>query len=227
MALLIPITLTAIFCGVTEPIEFTFLFIAPPLFVVHAVLAATLSTVMYLAGIVGIHSGGAIEMASLNWIPLMANHWQQYLLMLVIGLVFTGIWFVVFRFLILQFNFQTPGREPEADDIKFYSKQEYRDKQAADKAGKGAAGSKDELAARVLEGLGGADNIVDLTNCATRLRVNVKDINLVKPDTYFKSIGAHGAMVKGKSVQVIIGLSVPKVRANVEALLGMEAAEEV
>lgn len=226
MALLIPITLTAIFCGVTEPIEFTFLFIAPPLFVVHAVLAATLSTVMYLAGIVGIHSGGAIEMASLNWIPLMANHWQQYLLMLVIGLVFTGIWFVVFRFLILKFNFQTPGREADADDIKFYSKQEYRDKQAADKAGKGAAGGKDELAARVLEGLGGADNIVDLTNCATRLRVNVKDINLVKPDTYFKSIGAHGAMVKGKSVQVIIGLSVPKVRANVEALLGMEAAEE-
>ena len=96
---------------------------------------------------------------------------------------------------------------------------------AADKGGK--AGSRDELAAKVLEGLGGADNIVDLTNCATRLRVNVKDINLVKPDTYFKSIGAHGAMVKGKSVQVIIGLSVPKVRANVEALLGMEAAEEV
>lgn len=226
MALLIPITLTAIFCGVTEPIEFTFLFIAPPLFVVHAILAATLSTVMYLAGIVGIHSGGAIEMASLNWIPLMANHWQQYLLMLVIGLVFTGIWFVVFRFLIVKFNFQTPGREPDADDIKFYSKQEYRDKQAADKAGKDTASGRDELAARVIEGLGGAENIVDLTNCATRLRVNVKDINLVKPDTYFKSIGAHGAMVKGKSVQVIIGLSVPKVRANVEALLGMETADK-
>ena len=86
LALLLPMTLTAILCGVTEPIEFTFLFIAPPLFVVHALLAATLSTVMYLAGIIGIHSGGAIEMASLNWIPLMANHWKQYLLMLVSGL---------------------------------------------------------------------------------------------------------------------------------------------
>ena len=210
-------TLTAILCGVTEPIEFTFLFIAPPLFVVHALLAATLSTVMYLAGIVGIHSGGAIEMASLNWIPLMANHWKQYLLMLVIGLCGTLVWFLVFRFLIVKFNFKTPGREDD-EGVKFYSKQEYRDKQAADKSG-AAANSKQELAAKILEGLGGKDNIVDVTNCATRLRVNVKDISIVQPDTYFKSIGAHGAMVKGKSVQVIVGLSVPKVRAQVEELL--------
>lgn len=86
LALLIPITLTAIFCGVTEPIEFTFLFISPVLFVVHALLAATISTTMYLVGIVGIFSGGAIEMASLNWIPLMGNHWVQYLLQFAIGL---------------------------------------------------------------------------------------------------------------------------------------------
>lgn len=217
MALLIPITLTAILCGVTEPIEFTFLFIAPPLFVVHALLAATLSTVMYLAGIVGIHSGGIIEMASLNWIPLAANHWPQYLLMLGIGLVFTLIWFVVFRFLIVRFDFKTPGREVESEEVKFYSKKEYRERQAEDKGATPAGG--DSLAELVLEGLGGKDNIVDVTNCATRLRVNVKDISIVRPDTYFKSIGAHGAMVKGKSVQVIIGLSVPRVRADVEELL--------
>jgi PTS system arbutin-like IIC component len=224
MALLIPMTLTAIFCGVTEPIEFTFLFIAPPLFVVHALLAATLSTVMYIAGIVGIHSGGVIEMASLNWIPLAANHWQQYLIMLAIGLVFTAIWFIVFRFLIVKFDFKTPGREVETEEVKFYSKKEYRERQAGGSdAGSGgdskSGGSGASLAELVLEGLGGKDNIVDLTNCATRLRVNVKDISIVQPDTYFKSIGAHGAMVKGKSVQVIIGLSVPKVRAAVEDLL--------
>lgn len=108
LALLIPITLTAIFCGVTEPIEFTFLFISPVLFVVHALLAATISTTMYLVGIVGIFSGGAIEMASLNWIPLMGNHWVQYLLQFAIGLCFTGIWFIVFRTLILKFNFKNP-----------------------------------------------------------------------------------------------------------------------
>ena len=140
-----------------------------------------------------------------------------FLLMLVIGLCGTLVWFLVFRFLIVKFNFKTPGREDD-EGVKFYSKQEYRDKQAADKGG-AAANSKQELAAKILEGLGGKDNIVDVTNCATRLRVNVKDISIVQPDTYFKSIGAHGAMVKGKSVQVIVGLSVPKVRAQVEELL--------
>ncbi len=220
LALLLPMTLTAILCGVTEPIEFTFLFVAPPLFVVHALLAATLSTVMYLAGIVGIHSGGAIEMASLNWIPLGASHWQQYLLMLGIGLIFTVIWFFVFRFLILKFDFKTPGREVD-EGVKFYSKAEYRERQAGGNTAPadGAAGSRDELAAKILEGLGGKENIVDVTNCATRLRVNVHDETKLQNDAYFKSIGTHGAMVKGKSVQVIVGLSVPKVRAKVEELL--------
>ena len=100
--LLIPITLTAIVCGVTEPIEFTFLFIAPVLFVVHAFLAACLSTTMNLFGIVGVFSGGLIEMSSLNFIPLMSTHWKEYLLLLVIGLVYTAIYFVVFRFLIVK-----------------------------------------------------------------------------------------------------------------------------
>lgn len=220
LALLLPMTLTAILCGVTEPIEFTFLFVAPLLFVVHAALAATLSTVMYLAGIVGIHSGGAIEMASLNWIPLAANHGFEYVKMIGIGLVFTVIWFFVFRFLIVKFDFKTPGREVETEEVKFYSKQEYRERQNAGKdAAPAASDAKTALAEAILEGLGGKDNIVDLTNCATRLRVNVKDITLVKPDTYFKAVGAHGAMVKGQSVQVIVGLSVAKVRAQVEDLM--------
>ena len=211
LGLLIPITLTAIFCGVTEPIEFTFLFVAPVLFVVHALLAATLSTTMYLAGIVGIHSGGAIEMASLNWIPLMGNHWKQYLL-LVIGLAFTGIYFVVFKFLIQKFDFKTPGREDD-DEIKFGSKEEFREKKGSKQD------QKIEFAQLILEGLGGKDNIEDVTNCATRLRVNVKDETLCKDDPYFKSIGAHGCSVNGKSFQVIIGLKVAGVRDDFESLL--------
>lgn len=212
LGLLIPITLTAIFCGVTEPIEFTFLFMAPALFVVHAVLAACLSTTMYLAGIVGIHAGGAIEMASLNWIPLMGNHWRQYLLMLAIGLVYTAIWFIVFRTLILKFDFKTLGREDDAE-IEFGSKEKFRAKQA------GAKGSATEFEEMILEGLGGKDNIVDVTNCATRLRVNVKDEKLCKDDAYFKAIGAHGCSANGKSYQVIIGLKVPSVREKFETLL--------
>jgi len=214
LALLIPITLTAILCGVTEPIEFTFLFISPVLFIVHALLAATISTTMYLLGIVGIFSGGAIEMASLNWIPLMGNHWVQYLLQFAIGLCFTGIWFIVFRTLILKFNFKTPGREDEENDIKFRSKAEYREKQNDSKDS-----NKVAFAENILVGLGGRDNIVDVTNCATRLRVNVKDAALCKDDPYFKSIGAHGCSANGKSYQVIVGLKVARVREDFEALL--------
>ena len=218
LGLLIPITLTAIFCGVTEPIEFTFLFVAPWLFIVHALLAATLSTTMYLAGIVGINSGGAIEIASLNWIPLMANHWQQYLLMLGIGLAFTGIWFVVFKFLIEKFDVKTPGREDDEEEIKFGSKAEYREMKANEKANKSNSDGKNSLVENILEGLGGAENIIDVTNCATRLRVNVHDGSKCKNDVYFKSIGTHGCSINGKSVQVIVGLKVPKVREDFEIL---------
>ena len=210
--LLIPITLTAIFCGITEPIEFTFLFVAPVLFVVHAVLAATLATTAYALGVVGVLSGGLIEMSALNFIPLMAAHWPTYLTLLIVGLAFTGIYFVVFRFLILKFDFKTPGREDD-EEIKFHSKKEFREKQAASSA------EKSSLAAAILEGLGGKDNIVDVTNCATRLRVNVKDETLVQSDAYFKSVGAHGLKATKKNIQVIVRLSVPSVREEFESLL--------
>ncbi len=215
LGLLVPITLTAVFCGVTEPIEFTFLFVAPILFVVHSLLAATISATMYSFGIVGYFTGGLIEVSALNFIPLMANHAGEYLKMLGIGLVFTGIWFVVFRTLILKFNFKTPGRED--DEVKMYSKAEFREKQAGGKEGKGNVDS--ELASNILSVLGGKDNIVDVTNCVTRLRLNVKDETIIGTSDDFKSVGTHGAMIKGKSVQVIVGMTVPGVREEFEKLL--------
>ena len=217
--LLIPITLTAIVCGVTEPIEFTFLFVAPVLFVVHAFLAACLSPTMNLFGIVGVFSGGLIEMSSLNFIPLMSTHWKEYLLLLVIGLVYTAIYFVVFRFLIVKFDFKTPGRE-ESDETKFYSKAEFRARQA----GNVEMDKKTMLAAMIMEGLGGADNIVDVTNCATRLRINVKDETIVKDDDYFKGVGSHGISKNGKAMQVIVGMSVPSVREKFENIMANPSA---
>lgn len=223
LGLLIPITLTAIVCGVTEPIEFTFLFIAPALFVVHALLAAVLAMVMNLIGCVGVFSGGLIEMASLNFIPLMANHWQTYLLALVVGLCFTGVWFAVFRFLILRFDFKTPGREDDDEEVRFRSKAEYR--AAKDGSTDAVIASVDQddpfavTAAAVLELLGGKDNIEDVTNCVTRLRVTVKDESLVADDVDFKSIGTSGCAKNGRAMQVIIGLKVPKVRDRFDALL--------
>lgn len=226
LAMLIPITLTAIVCGVTEPIEFTFLFMAPQLFVVHALLAATLSTCINAAGVVGVFSGGLIEMSSLNFIPLMASHGMSYLIAFAIGLVFVGIYFVVFRFLILKFDFKTPGREDD-EEIEFKSKADYR-RQQEEKGGKAASNaaaaetglSKNAiLAQNVLDLLGGPENIKDVTNCATRLRVNVNDETLVASDADFKAIGTSGVSKNGKSMQVIIGLKVAMVRDEFEKLL--------
>src|SRR5699024_2257142 len=113
--------------------------IAPILFVVHAILAACLSTIMYFLGVVGVFSGGAIEMASLNWIPLMANHWPAYVKMLIVGVVAIGVWYVVFTFLITKLDLKTPGREVKSD-VKLYSKAEYREKKNKD--GKAVAQGK-------------------------------------------------------------------------------------
>lgn len=213
--LLVPITLTAVICGITEPLEYTFLFIAPPLFLIHALLAATMSMVSYIFGVVGIMSGGIIEMASYNWIPLMKTHYGTYITQLIIGGAFTTIYFFLFRFLILKFNFMTPGRDSADKDIKFVSKEEYK----GSKNKSQPAQERIAFATRILEGLGGKENILDVTNCATRLRVNVLDDALINDEGYFKSIGAHGISRKGKSIQVIVGMSVPKVRDEFEKQL--------
>lgn len=221
LGLLIPITLTSILCGVTEPIEFTFLFVAPALFIVHAVLAATLSTIMNALGIVGVFSGGLIEMSALNFIPLMKTRWPLYLQALIVGLIFTAIYFVVFRFLIKKFDFKTPGREDMEEDITFHSKKEYVDKKYDTQDAKNAKGADKKmiLAQNILDLLGGADNIGDITNCATRLRVNVKDETLVASDADFKKIGTSGISKNGKAMQVIVGLGVAQVRDRFETLV--------
>ncbi|MBL3648536.1 PTS maltose transporter subunit IIBC [Bacillus vallismortis] len=218
--LLIPVTLTAIVAGITEPIEFTFLFISPFLFAVHAVLAASMSTVMYLAGVVGNMGGGLIEAATLNWIPLFGSHGMTYVYQILIGLSFTAIYFFVFRFLILKFNIATPGREKDdQQETKLYSKQEYKDRKNKRDETAAAAETADDTAFLYVEALGGKDNITEVTNCATRLRVSVKDETKVESDSVFRALGAHGVVRNGKAFQVIIGLSVPQMRERVEKIL--------
>lgn len=218
LALMIPAALTAMLTGITEPIEFTFLFIAPVLFVVHALLCACINAVMYLVGVSGAFGNGLIAWLSLNWIPCGKNHWQTYVIQVIVGLAFSLVWFLVFRFLIKKFNFLTPGREEDGEDAKLYTKKDYRAKQA---------GSNDlEYAAQILDFLGGKDNIIDVTNCATRLRVNVKDASLVHPEVEFKRIGAHGLSKNGTAIQVIVGLKVPKVREQFEECIAKNILPE-
>lgn len=213
--MLVAATLTSVLAGITEPIEFTFLFVAPLLFAVHAALAATLSATMYLFGAAGNMGGGLIEIASSNWIPLFKYHAGTYLTQWGIGLVFTAIYFVVFRYLILKFNIATPGREADEEEAKLYTKADY-------KAKKAESSGKDQYtvqAENFLKALGGPENIVEVNNCATRLRVSVKDPEKLAPDSRFTAAGAHGVVRNGKAVQVIVGLSVPQVREQFEELL--------
>ena len=112
-------------------------------------------------------------------------------------------------------DLKTPGREADGEDSKLYTKKDYVNK----KEGAGEENKYAVIAATCLEGLGGKENIEDVTNCATRLRVSVKDKNLVKESGYFTSNGAHGLVVNGNAIQVIIGLKVPSVREEFEKLL--------
>lgn len=219
--LMIPTTLTSIVAGVTEPLEFTFLFIAPPLFVVHSILSALLDVVLYLVGVTGYFTGGVIEFAAMNWIPLWRNHASTYVAQFVVGIIFTVIYYFVFVFMIRTFRYKTPGREEEGEETKLYSKAEYREKQSEDKqaSGKGSASQTRQMAEYFLDAMGGRENIAELTNCATRLRVSVKDESLVQDAAVFKAAGAHGLVAKGKSLQVIVGLNVPAVREEIEKLL--------
>lgn len=241
LALLIPVCLTAVLIGITEPLEFTFLFLAPPLFAVHAVLAATMAATMYAFGLRGNMGGGLIDFLFQNWIPLWGNHHSTYIAQIIIGLIFTAIYFVVFRFLILKFDFKTPGREDTNESPKLYSKAEYKQakKDGTLKAGSSvAAGSAAAAGVATAEApsdlsddpysqrandflalLGGAENITSVNNCATRLRVSVDDPELVATEGDFKSAGALGLVNKGKALQVIVGMDVPQVRDRFESMV--------
>lgn len=219
-ALLIPATLTAVVVGITEPLEFTFLFIAPYLFVLHALLAATMDTLMYGFGLVGNFGGGLLDFFATNWIPLAQNHWLTYVFQIIIGLIFTAIYYFLFRFLILKFNIPLPGRKKDEEDVKLYSKHDYKDKKGETKTTASTGNEYEDKAIYYLEGLGGKENIKDVTNCTTRLRLTVNDPEKVEDSGYFThNQMSHGLVKSGKNVQVVVGMSVPQVREAFENIV--------
>ncbi|KXA16554.1 PTS system maltose-specific EIICB component [Fusobacterium equinum] len=219
--LLIPAALTGFLTGITEPIEFTFLFAAPVLFVAHAILGACMSSLMYVFGVVGNFGSGLIDFLAINWLPMFSNHSAQVIVQIGIGLIFSVIYFFVFRFLILKLNLKTPGREEEEEETKLYSKKEYRERESQKSSQAKTTDEENylEQAKMILEALGGKENIAEVTNCVTRLRVTVKDETLIQADKDFKKAGAKGVVRNGKSFQVIIGFSVGQVRAAFDSLL--------
>lgn len=231
IALVVPTALTAILAGITEPFEFTFLFLAPQLFFVHAVLASLMSMTIYALGVSGVIGGGLIKTSTQFLIPMWSNHKDAIFIYLIVGLVFSLIYFTIFRWAIERFGIKTPGRE-DSGEVKMYSKKDLKGKQAigdiaveATSKVRESSNPNAQKASHFLEGLGGSENITDVTNCATRLRVSVADEGHVLEDDFFKGGGAHGVVRNGKAFQVIVGLDVPKVREFFEEIVEDENEE--
>lgn len=140
------------------------------------------------------------------------NHHKEVFTQIIIGLIFIVIYYFVFSYVINKFNLKTPGREDSEEEIKMYTKEDYKNKNEKKEF-------TNDQAILIVDALGGVSNISDITNCATRLRVTVYDEKLVKDDKVFKNAGAHGVYRKGEAIQVIIGLSVQSVKSEIQLLL--------
>ena len=224
-AILVPAIIASVVCGVTEPLEFLFMFTHPGLFFLYAVLSSCLATTMNLFGIVGIFSGGLMEMAAFNFIPLMRTHAGSYLLALGIGLAFSLIFFVSFRALILIYDLKTPGREDHVANraaLDHLTGSGFAKEQSPNDEVNSRSDQDHVLAERVIQLLGGVGNIVGATNCATRLRVEVADPSIVADNAAFVAAGAKGLIITGKTAQVIIGISVPRVKEHFDQIMGLE-----
>lgn len=227
-AILIPAAFTAFIAGVTEPIEFSFLFVAPVLFVVHAALSGLGMVAFNVLGVRAIAPNGFIDFMLLN-LPLGIGktHWPMVIL---IGIVQFAIYYVIFRWAITKFNFKTLGREDDEADMKLHTKAEYQAaKQGTTVAATTTAGaeSTDEVPADIIvAALGGKDNIVSVDNCYTRLRLVLKDTSLVQEEVLKNDTAAMGVVYKDQNVQVIYGLTINKVRKAVDEYLGNTSEEE-
>lgn len=224
--ILVPAIVASVVCGVTEPLEFLFMFTHPGLFLLYAVLSSCLAMAMNFFGVVGIFSGGFMEMAAFNFIPLMRTHAGSYLLALEIGLIFSVIFFLSFRGLILTFDLKTPGREDHIASNTALSRltgDDVDEECSSENSASGGQASQDHLLAeQVVMLLGGVSNIVGATNCATRLRVEVVDPSIVADNATFVAAGAKGLIITGKTAQVIIGISVPRVKEHFDQIMGLE-----
>ena len=215
-AVLITAATTSFIAGVTEPIEFSFLFVAPILFVVHAVLAGSSMVLLNILGCRAIGPNGFIDFLLYN-VPLGVEktRWPVYIL---VGVIYFVLYYVIFRVLIVKLNLKTLGRESAGMEMKLHSKAEYKAKVAAGKP----AASEGVDAALIVEALGGKDNILKVTNCYTRLRTELANPDLVQEDVLKNKTGANAVVRKGKNVQVVYGLKVNAVRKAVDEALGFQ-----
>lgn len=223
-SLLLSAALTSMITGITEPLEFTFLFVAPLMYAVHCVLAGLSYMLMHILNVgVGMtFSGGAIDLTLFG--ILQGNAKTHWIWIVVVGLVYAVVYYFVFYFMITKLNLKTPGREPDDVEPKLYRRSDVNAAKAEKKAGGSAA--VDMVSAMVLKGLGGKANLSDLDCCATRLRVTVQNAELVD-DAMLKASGASGVIHKGNGVQVIYGPKVSVIKSNLENFMDTPEAEHL
>ena len=212
--LLLSAALTAFLTGITEPLEFTFIFVALPMYAVHCVLAGLSFMLMHILNVgVGMtFSGGLIDLVLFG--VMQGNAKTHWVWVVVVGAVYFVLYYIIFRFMISKFDYKTPGRD-DAEEVKLYTRADVNARNAA--SGSVPAGN-DPVSALIGEGLGGAANLSDVDCCATRLRCTVKDAALVKQDV-LKASGASGVICKGNGVQVVYGPKVAVIKAKLEDYL--------
>lgn len=213
--LLLSAALTAFLTGITEPLEFTFIFVALPMYAVHCVLAGLSFMLMHILNVgVGMtFSGGLIDLVLFG--VMQGNAKTHWVWVVVVGAVYFVLYYIIFRFMISKFDYKTPGRD-DAEEVKLYTRADVNARSAA--SGSTAPVGDDPVSALIVEGLGGAANLSDVDCCATRLRCTVKDVALVKQDV-LKASGASGVICKGDGVQVVYGPKVAVIKAKLEDYL--------
>ena len=213
--LLLSAALTAFLTGITEPLEFTFIFVALPMYAVHCVLAGLSFMLMHILNVgVGMtFSGGLIDLVLFG--VMQGNAKTHWIWVVVVGAVYFVLYYLIFRFMISKFNYKTPGRD-DAEEVKLYTRADVNARSAA--SGSTAPAGDDPVSALIVEGLGGTDNLSDVDCCATRLRCTVKDAALVRQDV-LKASGASGVICKGNGIQVVYGPKVAVIKAKLEDYL--------
>lgn len=217
--LLLSAALTSMLTGITEPIEFTFLFVAPALYGLHCIFAGAAYMLMHMFGVgVGMtFSGGLIDLFLFG--ILQGNAKTSWIWVPIVGIGYFVVYYGLFTFLIKKFDLKTPGRE-DTEEVKLYRRSDVEAKK------NGKNGDADELSAMICRGLGGKKNISDVDCCATRLRCTVHKAELVN-DALLKQTGASGVVHKGIGVQIIYGPRVTVIKSNLEDYLATAPNEEV
>lgn len=222
--LLLSAALTAMLTGITEPIEFTFLFVAPALYAIHCVLCGLSYMLMHMLNVgVGMtFSGGLIDFFLFG--VLQGNDKTNWIWIPIVGIAYFFVYYFLFSFVIKKFDLKTPGRDADSE-AKLYTRKDLEARKQSDKT---------RISSLILQGLGGKDNIKNLDCCATRLRVTVVDPSLVE-EAVLKESGASGVIAKGEGVQIIYGPRVTVIKSNLEdyiengaekALAPLETSEE-